>query len=196
VIRTTEASLLTPRAFALVALAIAAACASPSTRIGRLYESLQADVSAQSSNGVPDMNIAERHASRAAEVHQMLDKGEITTPKARFQASVILVESGDPDDWKLAEDLAQQAATEGEPLAPRVGAEAIDKQRVFTHAPQRYGTQYEWIAALGEWRVYLLDPTTTDAERKAVGVPSLAEIYAIEKRLNAKKVKPEPFPVQ
>jgi hypothetical protein len=32
-----------------------------------------------------------------------------------------------------------------------------------------------------------------DAERKAVGVPPLAEIYAIEKRLNAKKVKPVPF---
>jgi hypothetical protein len=196
VIRTAEISHRRSRALALVALAIAAACSTPSSRIARLYQSLQADVSAQSAGGVPDMNIVERHAARAAEVHRMLDKGELTTAKDRFEASVILVESGDPDDWKLAEDLAQQAAIGGEHLAPRVAAEAIDKQRVFTHMPQRYGTQYEWVAALAEWRLYPVDPTTTDADRKAAGVPSLAEIYEIEKKLNAKKVRPEQFPGQ
>lgn len=117
----------------------------------------------------------------------MIDRGELTTAKEQFQASVILVESNDPADWKLSEQLAQQAATGGEHLAPRVVAEAIDKQRVLARMPQRYGTQYEWVAVLAEWRLYPVDPATTDAERQAMGVPPLAEIYELEKKLNGKK---------
>jgi hypothetical protein len=134
---------------------------------------------------VPDPRIAERHAARAAEVHKMLAMGEITTPKQRFQASVLLVEADDLDDLKLAEELAQQAAAGGEHLAPRVAAEAIDKQLVLRHLPQRYGTQYEWVTVLGGWRLYPVDPKTTDAERREHGIPPLASLYEAEKRLNA-----------
>jgi hypothetical protein len=144
-------------------------------------------VSGRSTGALPDPKIAERHAARAAEVHKMMDQGELTTAKEQFQASVILVESNDAADWKLSEQLAQQAATGGEHLALRVAAEAIDKQKVLAHMPQRYGTQYEWVAVLGEWRLYPVDPLTTDADRQAMGVPPLAEIYELEKKLNAKK---------
>ena len=117
----------------------------------------------------------------------MVQQGELKTAEERFEAAVILVENDEPADLKLAEVLAQEAATGGEPLAPRVAAEAIDKQRVLAHEPQRYGTQYEWVAVLREWRLYSLDPNTTDSERRAMGVPPLAEIYEIEKKLNAGK---------
>jgi hypothetical protein len=124
-------------------------------------------------------------AARAAEVHKMIDAGEITTPKERFQAAVLLVETNDPADMKLGEQLAQQAAAGGEKLAPRVVAEAIDKQLVLQHLPQRYGTQYEWVTALGGWRLYPVDARTTDADQAAVGVPPLASLYEAEKKLNA-----------
>jgi hypothetical protein len=119
----------------------------------------------------------------------MVKDGQIDTPKERFQAAVLLVETNDPDDLKLAEQLAQQAATGGERLAPRVAAEAIDKQMVLQHLPQRYGTQFEWVTALGGWRLYPIDPKTTDADRAAVGVPPLATIYEQEKQLNAPYIK-------
>ncbi len=176
-----------PRALIFLALAIVGACSSASTRIGRLYESLQSDVSGRTRGGIPDPRIAERHAARAAEVRKMVQQGELKTAEERFEAAVILVENDEPADLKLAEVLAQEAATGGEPLAPRVAAEAIDKQRVLAHEPQRYGTQYEWVAVLREWRLYSLDPNTTDSERRAMGVPPLAEIYEIEKKLNAGK---------
>jgi hypothetical protein len=188
---TNEHSLRMPRGIALgtlgvfIALAIVGACSSPSTRIGRLYESLQSDVSGRVTGSIPDPKIAERHAARAAEVRKMVEQGELQTAKERFEAAVILVENDELDDLKLAEVLAQEAAIGGERLAPRVAAEAIDKQRVLAHQPQRYGTQYEWVPALGQWRLYVLDPSTTDSERQAVGVPPLAEIYEIEKKLNA-----------
>jgi len=168
----------------LHAVAIAAACSSTSSRVGRLYASLQADVSERRPGSLPDPKLEQRNAARATEVRKMADKGELETAKERFQAAVLLVETDDPDNLKLAEKLAQQAAAGGERLAPRVGAEAIDKQLVLSHMPQRYGTQYEWVSVLREWRLYPLDPKTTDAERRLVGVPPLAVLYEDEKRLN------------
>jgi hypothetical protein len=174
-----------PHVLLVLAAAILASCSSPSTRLGRLYESLQADVAERRPGALPDPRIAERHAARAAEVHKMLDAGEITTPKERFQAAVMLIETNDPADLELAEKLAQQAAAGGEKLAPRVAAEATDKQLVLQHQPQRYGTQYEWVVALGGWRLYPVDPRTTDADRAAVGVPPLASLHEAEQKLNA-----------
>jgi hypothetical protein len=168
-----------------LAAAILASCSSPSTRLGRLYESLQADVADRRTGALPDPRIAERHTARAAEVHKMLDAGEIDTPKEKFQAAVLLVETNDAAEMKLAEQLAQEAAQGGEKLAPRVAAEAIDKQLVLLHQPQRYGTQYEWVVALGGWRLYPVDPKTTDADRAAVGVPPIASLREAEQKLNA-----------
>lgn len=42
--------------------------------------------------------------------------------------------------------------------------------------PQKYGTQY--IAIADEWKLYSVDPATTDAERAAWNVPSLSEALA------------------
>jgi hypothetical protein len=169
----------------LLLVAITTACSSSSSRIGHLYASLQADVAERRPGALPDPKLEERHAARAAEVRQIVAKGELKTAKERFEAAVLLVEMDDAEDLKLAEVLAQQAAAEGERLGPRVAAEAIDKQLVLRHLPQRYGTQYEWVAVLGEWRLYPLDPKTTDSERQAVGVPPLTELYEGEKRMNA-----------
>jgi len=167
------------------ALAIASACSSPGSEVGRLYSDLKADVAGEEPGPTKDAQRV-RNQERAERVRGIVEKGEIKTSKERFQAAVLLVETEDPKHLWLAEQLAYQAAAEGEPLARRVAAEAIDKQLVLRRIPQRYGTQYEWVAAFGGWRLYPLDPTTTDEERRLVGVPPLAALYAEEKRLNSK----------
>jgi len=176
---------MSTRALLLAVLAAAAACSSPSAKVGRLYASLQSDVADHRTGSAPDPKLQERHDARAAEVRAMVERGEITGPKDQFEAAVLLVETRDLPSLKLAEDLARRAAAGGEKLAPRVGAEAVDKQLVVQHLPQKYGTQYEWVQSLGQWRLYTLDPSTTDSERRAVGVPSLAELYDGEKKMNA-----------
>ena len=91
----------------------------------------------------------------------------------------------DLEDLKLSEQLALQSAEQGVQLGRRVAAEAIDKQLVRNRLPQRYGTQYEWVVALRAWRLFPIDPATTDADRRTMGVPPLVEIRAGEEKLNA-----------
>jgi hypothetical protein len=55
---------------------------------------------------------------------------------------------------------------------------------------QRYGTQYVYEPVLKGWRLYPIDPRTTDAERKAMGVPPLDELKKAEDLLNQRKEKP------
>ena len=170
----------------ILAAAFAAACSStPSGRLDRMYASLQEDVAEHGHETEPDKALLERHAHRADEVREMVAKGQVTKGMDKFHAAVLLVENGATEDLKLAEQLAMQSADQGVELGRRVAAEAIDKQLVRQHLPQRYGTQYEWVPVLRAWRLYPIDPKTTDSDRRAMGVPSLVEIRAGEERLNA-----------
>jgi hypothetical protein len=177
-----------PRSVALLlAVALASACSSTSGRIGRMYAALQADVGRSGSDAMPAAKLSERNAARATDVREMVAKGEVKSARDRFESAVLLVETDDPENLALAERLALEAVASGEKLGSRVAAEAADKQLVKRHLPQRYGTQYEWVPVLQAWRLYSVDPTTTDAERRAMGVPPLAELVEGEKRLNAPK---------
>ena len=167
-----------------LAIVLVAGCSSPSGRLARMYASLQKDVASAGRPAGPDESLAERHAERAAEVREMIEKGEVTSAEDRFRAAVLLVETDDLENLHLAETLGMQAGNAGAPLGFRVAAEAIDKQAVIRHQPQRYGTQYEWVPVLRAWRLYPVDPTTTDEQRRTMGVPGLAELHEGEKRMN------------
>jgi hypothetical protein len=166
-------------------LAALAACSSPSSRLDRMYASLRSDIAEHGHESVFDPSLGQRHAERAAAVREMVEAGEVEKGIDRFHASVLLVESDDLENLKLAEELALQSAEQGVELGRRVAAEAIDKQLVKQRLPQRYGTQYEWVVVLRAWRLYPVDPLTTDADRRAMGVPTLSEIRAGEEKLNA-----------
>ncbi len=48
--------------------------------------------------------------------------------------------------------------------------------------PQKFGTQL--VEVDGKWKVYDVDPATTDAERAEWGLPPLAEAHARAAELN------------
>lgn len=169
----------------LAALILSSCSSGSSHRLGRMYASLEADVRNRPPGTLPDPALEERHARRAAEVREMVEKGEVRSARDHLQAAVLLVETDDPKNLELAERLAMTAGEKGEIRGKRVAAEAVDKRLVIHRMAQRYGTQYEWVPALRAWRHYPIDPRTTDAERLAMGVPPLSEIYAGEERLNA-----------
>ncbi|MFN0006426.1 MAG: hypothetical protein ACKVXR_00855 [Planctomycetota bacterium] len=173
-----------PATWALLA-ALAAACSSTSNRLDRMYASLKQDIAEHGGQNQYDPGLAQRHAERAAAVREMVEAGDVKEGMDRFHAAVLLVESDDLGNLELSERLALQAAEQGVELGRRVAAEAIDKQLVRKRLPQRYGTQYEWVVVLRAWRLFPIDPTTTDADRRAMGVPTLAEIRAGEEKLNA-----------
>ena len=168
-----------------LAAAILGACSSGSSgRLGRLYANLRTDAAQRPASALPDPALEARQDKRAAEVREMVGRGEVKSSTDHLQAAVILVETEDATNLALAEKLAMRAAEMGESRGRRVAAEAVDKQLVNRHMPQRYGTQYEWVPVLHAWRLYPIDPKTTDADRRAMGVPPLTALYADEDRLN------------
>jgi hypothetical protein len=169
---------------ALAAACLVSACSTPSSKVGRLYASLQSDVAEHPTGKGPDLALWERHQERANEVREILAEGKLESRTDRFHAAVLLAETRDPECLALAEQLGREVGLEGEKLGFRVAAEAIDKQLVLRGLPQRYGTQYEWVFVLQAWRLYPIDPATTDADRRAMEIPPLLEVYEGEKRMN------------
>ena len=165
------------------------ACSTPNSRIDRLYTELRSDAAEHPTGSRPDPKLDERHASRAAEVREIIAKDGVKDRATRLHAAVLLAETTNPDDLALAEKIARQVGLDGDKLGFRVAAEAVDKQLVLRRLPQRYGTQYEWVPVLGEWRLYPIDATTTDDDRRAMEVAPLVELYDGEKKMNAGRRK-------
>ena len=168
----------------LAAAALFGACSTPSSKIGQLYAELASDVAEHPTGAKPDATLQERHDRRAAEVREVLLAGKLESRDDRLHAAILLVETMDPGNLDLAERLGTEVGLAGDRRGFRVAAEAIDKLLVGRGLPQRYGTQYEWVPVLQEWRLYPVDPATTDADRRAMEVPPLTELFAGERKLN------------
>ncbi len=54
-----------------------------------------------------------------------------------------------------------------------LAAAALDRWLMYQGKPQKYGTQF--VADSTRWRLWDVDPSTTDAEHAANHVPSLQE---------------------
>jgi hypothetical protein len=124
------------------------------------------------------------HEERADEVREIVEKEGVKTAEDAFKAAVLLVGTDRPADLLLAEELASKAASLGEPRGTRVMAEAVDKRLMLSGAPQKYGTQFVFEFVLDSWRLYPIDPATTDAIRASVSVPTYAELLAAEDEMN------------
>ncbi|WP_292028376.1 hypothetical protein [Brevundimonas sp. UBA2416] len=115
--------------------------------------------------------------------------------RARREAVTALLADGWPEDadalyaaawimnhgdlWEEAaygHRLAQRAAELGRPGARWLAAAALDRSLMYAERPQKYGTN---IVPDGVgWRLWDVDPATTDQERIANDVPPLAEMQA------------------
>ncbi|MBL8859925.1 MAG: hypothetical protein JNL28_15565 [Planctomycetes bacterium] len=173
-----------PTSLALLALVALPACLSGSGRIDRLYESLAREVSSTDPVRLPNAQTDARHHERADLVHEIYKEGGIKSAQDAFKAAVILVGTQRAADLQLAEELALRSAEMGEPRGMRVAAEAIDKRLMIAGHPQMYGTQYVFEFVLDSWRLYPIDPTTTDEDRAVMSVPTYAELLASEDAMN------------
>lgn len=115
--------------------------------------------------------------------------------RSRREAAMLLLADGWPDDadalyaaaWvlnhgdlseeaALGSRLAARAADLGRPGARWLAAAALDRSLMYAEQPQKFGTN---IVPDGVgWRLWDVDPATTDAERVANDVPPLAEMQA------------------
>ena len=100
--------------------------------------------------------------------------GVMTDPGITLRVARLLAGSGDPSDLPVVAQLAADAHRSGETGAGLVFAEAADKIALFSGRPQRYGTVM--VEHQGDVVQPPVDPSVTDEERTALGVPTMAEL--------------------
>ena len=93
-----------------------------------------------------------------------------------YAAAWILNHGDVTEEAALGSRLAGRAAELGRPGARWLAAAALDRSLMYAGLPQKFGTN---IVPDGVgWRLWDVDPATTDAERLANDVPVLAEMQA------------------
>lgn len=149
----------------------------PSLRLAALYAE---DFHAHSA--VPPVGSAEyralrardRERRRAAEgaLHELRARGGASADDL-YHAAWLLNHGETPDEARRAHDLAREAASKGHAGARWLTAAAFDRWCMYEGRPQRYGTQF--VPDGVRFRLWDVDPATTDAQRAEWDVPPLAE---------------------
>lgn len=172
------------RLLILLCLVSLTACRTTSQRLGVMVDETRRDLAAGGAFAGTDEQFVDEQQLRISKVRGFHEAGELESAKDYYNAAWILVSSQKPEDLVLARDLASKSVELGDDRAFRIMATAIDKLNRIEGKPQRYGTQYEYIEFLRRWRLYPVDPATTDAERESMGIQPLRELYEREDRLN------------
>lgn len=117
-----------------------------------------------------------RDRSRRESVMALLADGWPGDADALHAAAWILNHGDLSEEAALGSRLAARAADLGRPGARWLAAAALDRSLMYADRPQKFGTN---IVPDGVgWRLWDVDPATTDAERLANDVPPLAEMQA------------------
>lgn len=117
-----------------------------------------------------------RDRARREAVMNLLADGWPEDADALYAAAWILNHGDLSEEAALGSRLATLAADKGRSGARWLAAAAYDRAMMYSGRPQKYGTN---IVPDGVgWRLWDVDPATTDAERLANDVPPLAEMQA------------------
>jgi hypothetical protein len=168
----------------LVLLLLLAACTSTSSKLEQMYSTGLHDRQ-QGVFASLEATYEERQESRRAKVRSFIAEAKLESAEDHVFAAAILASSPAPEDLAAAQRIGLRAAEMGDGRGFRVAAEAIDRQAMHAGSPQRYGTQYYYEEVLQKWRLYAVDPHTTDAERKAMGVAPMAQLMERTEVLNS-----------
>jgi hypothetical protein len=103
----------------------------------------------------------------------LLEAGLVQTPEDYYHAAMILHHGYDEERIHQAHELALAAAEAGHEDARWLVAATLDRWLMYRGLPQKYGTQP--VTDGTRWRLWDVDPTTTDAERSEWGVTPLEE---------------------
>jgi hypothetical protein len=174
----------------LLCIAPISACVAATTNqeLQKLEEADQAD-RAPGSNKI-DWDVVGKHdLARQARAAQILKAGDVRTADDYFNAALIFQHGDAVEDTELALALATTAVRidSNNKDAKILTAQAWDRILVKRGKPQWYGTQFFKNKATGKWEMSPTDPTVvTEAQREAMGIPTIAETQAHLDALNKK----------
>lgn len=127
--------------------------------------------------GTPEYDaLRARDRARREHVMALIADGWPEDPEALYAAAWVLNHGDASDEAFLGHQLASAARDRGHGPARWLAAAALDRSLMYAGKPQKYGTNMvpDGLA----YRVWDVDPATTDAERAANDVPSLAALRA------------------
>ena len=153
-----------------------------------LYQSARKDMAKDENTAAFTAEVRERMELRFRKAVALYQSSLLSSAEDLLFASALLAMSDHDPDLKLAELLASESAAMGEKRALPVVAEVVDKLLLKRGLLQRYGTQYAYQPGMGRWRLYAVDPTTTDADRAAMGLPDLDTLRARVEPLNSSRL--------
>lgn len=109
-------------------------------------------------------------AERAVEA--LRSRGRMSGEEA-FHAAWLFNHGDLPEEARRAHELALEAAQMGHDQARWLAAAAYDRWCMYDGRPQKYGTQF--VPDGVRYRLWDVDPATSDEERAMWNVPSLSE---------------------
>lgn len=132
----------------------------------------------------------ERRARALDVIAELRGRGERDVPSDAdlYHAAWLFNHGETPDDARQGHELAREAAERGHAHARWLAAASYDRWCMYDGRPQLYGTQF--VPDGVRYRLWDLDPSTTDAERAAWNVPPLAEQLARAEALT--RAEPQP----
>ena len=171
------------RSLLALGLVLLTACQAPEQELASMVDANRRDLLALEGTAGLGRKVHGRVAHRVERARELVRR---TTPTT-LDGARLLVRSDLAADLALAEELGRLAAAAGDQDALPLVAEAVDRQLLISDRPQRYGTVYVWVPVLKAWRLYDVDPATTDEERAAMGVSPFRELLEREEQLNGER---------
>lgn len=114
-----------------------------------------------------------RDARRRERVFAMLAEGSVVEPIDLYRAAWVLNHGDRPEEAEAAYRLAERAAQGGCAEARWLYAASYDRWCMYSGRQQKFGTQF--VPDGQGYRLWDIDPRTTDEERARFDVPTLAQ---------------------
>lgn len=153
------------------------ALAGPVAELAALFAADGAEHGAVPPVGTPEYAaLRTRDRERRTQALVVLDRLRASgapVPEALYYTAWLLNHGEESGEARLAHDLAREAAERGYAPARWLTAAAYDRWCMYEGRPQKYGTQF--VPDGVRYRLWDVEPATTDAERAAWDVPPLAQ---------------------
>ncbi|MDR6193863.1 hypothetical protein [Siphonobacter sp. SORGH_AS_0500] len=128
-------------------------------------------------------SLRQRDQERRKWVQKMVEEKQVITAQDYYHAALIFQHGDTIDEIWMAHLWALTSVELGNPAGKWLAAAALDRWHMYQGQPQKYGTQM--VPDGIRYRLWDIDPATTDEERAQWDVPSLAEMEQRARQLTS-----------